>query len=142
MNSRARPRTHRSLALLIALSLGMLAVTGPTTSAAPICPGGVLAEKSAAGLMPPACGLAPNAPAPAALAASVGFLGAPINTRVGSWAQLVVGADLNNDQVDEAAVGTAADFDTANDWQVHLLKQLGGPVGHIPHGPCPNTAWP
>src|SRR4051794_29269497 len=118
MNALARFRTHLSLALLIMLSLGMLATAGPATSAAPICPGGVLAEKSAAGLMPPACGLDPNAPVPAMRAASaastVDFLSAPTNTPVGSWVQLVAAADLNNDHVDEAAVGTAAYFDAAN----------------------------
>lgn len=107
----------RSLVLLLALTstLALLPSPGPTTWAATADGEGPLHPKSAAGLMPPACGLDSDAAAPAAAAPAIDVLHDPINTSVGSWAQLVAAADFNNDQVAEAAVGTADYFDQAND---------------------------
>jgi|GEM_PF-2998339 len=137
--SRMKSLAHRtprlSLALVIMLALAMLTTAGPPTRAAADC-AGPLHPKSAAGEMPPACGLDPDAPAPAMLASLVDFLGPAINTRVGSWAHLVAAADLNNDQVDEAAVGTADYFDEANDWQIHLLKQFADTFERIQQRPA------
>jgi hypothetical protein len=135
MNSLAHRTPRLSLALVIMLALAMLATAGPPTRAAADC-GGPLHPKSAAGEMPPACGLDPDAPAPAMLASLADFLDPAINTRVGSWAQLVAAADLNNDQVDEAAVGTADYFDAANDWQIHLLKQFADSFERIQQRPA------
>lgn len=121
----ARFKLCTSLAVLLALALAMLAPASPPTRAANDCVG-PLHHKSAAGLMPAACGLDPSAPALAAVdAPPVTFLGPPINTRVGSWAQVLAAADFNSDQADEAAVATAEYFDTANDQRVHLFKQFG-----------------
>lgn len=131
------------LPLLILLVVALVAMVGPAAAApgaaATRCEG-PLHPKSAAGLMPPACGLDPDMPAPATIASDVDFLAAPINTTVGSWAQLVAAADLNHDGVAEAAVSTAAYFDKANDWQVHLLRQAGAVFERVQRRPAQKYA--
>ncbi|NTW02369.1 MAG: hypothetical protein HGA19_14000, partial [Oscillochloris sp.] len=132
---------HISMRLLPAfLAVVTMLAALPAARASSACPGGVPAEKSAAGLMPMACGLDPDAPAPPMLTSTVDFLAAPVNTAVGSWAQLVAAADLNNDKVDEAAVSTAAYFDTPNDWKIHLLKQVGAAFSRIQRSPAQKYA--
>lgn len=139
MNTIARRTPRLSLALLIIMGLALLATAGPPTRAVADC-AGPLHPKSAVGKMPPACGLEPDAPAPATLASLVDFLGPAINKRVGSWAQLVTAADLDNTPGDEAAVGTSDNFDPANDWQIHLFQQVNSAFNRIQQRPAQKYA--
>lgn len=106
--------------LMVAALAGLLAAL--PSQAAPVrnCTG-PLHPKSQAGLMPPACERDPKASSLAEAAPPITFLNAPINTSVGSWAQVVASADLTGDRRVEATVGTAQYFDQANDSQLHTF---------------------
>ncbi len=119
MQTTARLTTLVSLVLIVIVTLATL------PAAARENPPGPLHPKSAAGLMPPAYGLDPDAPAPAA-APAIAFLNTPINTTIGSWPQVLATGDFDANGRAEAAVATAEYFDPEHDDSLHLLGWNGG----------------
>ncbi len=110
---------HFSLRLLPALLAVVTILAALPAAAAPNC---VLYEKSARGLMPPVC-LPAEGAAQLADAPGIAFLSPPVNATVGSWAQVLAAARLDDSGKATAALLTAQNFDPANDQQLQLFSQ-------------------
>lgn len=84
--------------------------------------------KSCLGLMPPAYGLDPNAPAAQADpdAPAIDFLNAAENTEIGSWPQVLVSGNFDRQNQADVALATALYFDDANDERLHLMATGDG----------------
>jgi hypothetical protein len=81
-----------------------------------------LSYKSCLGLMPPAYGLDPHAPAIQADpdAPAITFLKPAKNITTGSWPQVLAAGNFNGDRRADVALATARYFDAANDQRLHL----------------------
>ena len=119
----------RLLPLVLSVMLLLAALPAIAAPAGPCA----LHEKAALGLMPAACegGEASDATAQQAEAPAVTYLSAPVNTTVGSWAQVLAAADVGGDRRAEAAVLTARNFDAANDQRLHLFQQNGAALERL-----------
>ncbi len=104
----ARMRYLLTLALMVVVVVASLPAV-----AAPGC-GGEIDEKSRLGLMPPACGPAPDAPV-AMTAAPATMFGPVIEATVASWPQVVTAVNLDNDPAAELPLLTDSYFAPATD---------------------------
>jgi hypothetical protein len=114
--------TYRTLFVVLALAMAFGSLSTLAQSATPPGP---LHPKSADGLMPPVYLLDPNDQGIRPMASGIPFLGQPINTASGGWAQVLAAVDLTGDNKAEATVGTGQYFDPANERQAHVFSWNG-----------------
>lgn len=132
------PHTTRTRTTLLAALLAL--ALAPLVGATPGRPGAPLHYKSVRGLMPPAYGMATDAPTVAA-APPFTTLGPAQSVDVGSWAQVLATGDFTHDARTSVALATSASGNPAFDEQLHLLVPNSTTLllrtQNLPAGPDP-----